>query len=168
MNTIIKRKLTTLVVILLALLVIPAGYALAAALFSAAQVTTDLTVAEPLSISSTSVQAGNQIGSCTVSTAPPSASCTIGAFAGDSVILTIEVANAAQTDITVTVSPESTNPAVAATGVQFCESLAPTTCTNAASTGIVPATGAVLIVVTFAVSQSAALGSATLTVEILR
>ena len=165
MKTIVKRKLTPLVVILVALIVALAGYGIA--LFTAIQVTTNLTVNEPLSIRSATVQTGTAVGSCTVTSPPPSASCTVSGFAGDSALVTIEVANAAPADITLTVGTGSDKPDVTATEIQFCGGPSGT-CTNAVS-GIVPATGVVQIVAIFAISQSAAApGSATLTVQISR
>ncbi len=169
----IKRKLTPLVAIIIAVLVVPVAFAL----FPAVQLTTNLTVNEPLSISLAAVQAGDYDdpfstdtrinGVCTISNKPPpSASCTISGFAGEDVRVFITVANAGAKDFSISASASSSSPDASVAVVLFCGIIGP--CTPGTS-GIVPGGSLAGFRVIFEISTSAAPGSVvTLTVEILR
>ncbi len=164
-KTIIKRKLTPLVVILVALIVVPVAYAL----FPAIQVVTELTVKEPLSLFSASVFAGVPggpwvSGTCTVSKqATLFASCTVSGFAGETVRVLLFVSNAGKAEIPIAVSTASSSPDVELQEAEFCT---PSTCTT--GSGVVEVLYVTSISVEFAISPSAAPGLVELVVEVVR
>ncbi len=169
MKTIVKRKLTPLVVILVALIVVPVAYAL----FPAIQVMTELTVKEPLSLDWVTVSAGYPggppwvTGTCTISKqGPPFASCTVNGFAGETVSVILGVQNAGQADIPISVSTDSSSPDVTEEpGTLFCNFPAGRT----TGSGIVEAgTDTTEVFVNFAISPSAAPGVVSLLVVIVR
>ncbi len=160
----IRRKLTPLVVILVALIVVPVAYAL----FPAIHVMTELTV-KPLSLDSATVRAGvlggpGVSGTCTVSKqAPPFTSCTVSGFAGETVEVLLFVSNAGQAEIPIAVSTASSSPDVELQDAEFCT---PSICTT--GSGIVEVLHVTSITVEFAISPSAAPGLVELVVEVVR
>ncbi len=160
-KTIIKRKLTPLVVILVALIVVPVAYAL----YPAIEVVTELTVKEPLSLASANVYIATVPGSCTLNRqSPVSASCAISGFAGETVEVTLVVLNAGQSDILLSVWTETSSPDVTESQASFCEPLQP--CTP--DSGFVRAVSPSMVIVHFAISSSAAPGPVSLLVLIVR